>query len=71
MIKQLHLPFYLGLGGPVGNGSQYLPWIYIKDLVDLIVFCIESDKADGVLNAVAPQICTNKEFSVVSANIFS
>ncbi|CAG9761476.1 unnamed protein product [Ceutorhynchus assimilis] len=63
MIKQLYMPFFLGLGGPVGNGTQYLPWIHIKDLVDLIIFSIENSKVDGVLNAVAPQVCTNKEFS--------
>ncbi|KAL1517562.1 hypothetical protein ABEB36_001310 [Hypothenemus hampei] len=63
MIKQLYLPFYLGLGGPVGNGSQYLPWIHIKDLVELILYSIENDKVEGVLNGVAPQLCTNKEFS--------
>jgi len=63
MIKQLYLPFFLGLGGPVGNGSQFLPWIHIKDLVELIIFSIETNGVEGVLNGVAPQVCTNKEFS--------
>lgn len=66
MIKQLYIPFFLGLGGPVGNGSQYLPWIHIKDLVDLIIFSIENNKVEGILNGVAPEVCTNKEFSNVS-----
>lgn len=63
MIKQLYLPFKAGLGGPVGNGSQYLPWIHIQDLVDLIIFAIENENVEGVLNGVAPDVVTNKKFS--------
>lgn len=63
MIKQLYLPFFLGLGGPVGNGSQYLPWIHIKDLVNLIIYSIENQNVSGILNGVAPGSCTNKQFS--------
>ncbi|XP_066138295.1 epimerase family protein SDR39U1 isoform X1 [Euwallacea fornicatus] len=63
MIKQLYLPFFLGLGGPIGNGSQYLPWIHIKDLVDLLIFSIQNNKVEGVINGVAPETCTNKQFS--------
>ncbi|XP_019762648.1 epimerase family protein SDR39U1 isoform X2 [Dendroctonus ponderosae] len=63
MIKQLYLPFILGLGGPVGNGAQFMPWIHIADLVDLIIFCIENNQVEGVLNGVAPQVCSNKQFS--------
>lgn len=68
MIKQLYLPFFLGLGGPVGNGSQYLPWIHIKDLVNLIIYSIENQNVSGILNGVAPGFCTNKQFSNVSCN---
>ncbi|XP_031345027.1 epimerase family protein SDR39U1 isoform X3 [Photinus pyralis] len=67
MIKQLYLPFYLGLGGPVGSGSQYLPWIHVEDLARLIVFAIEKDGVSGILNGVAPQVITNKEFTNVYA----
>ncbi|CAH1968281.1 unnamed protein product [Acanthoscelides obtectus] len=66
MIKQLYLPFYLGLGGPIGTGNQYMPWIHIDDLTSLIVYAIENPKVEGVLNGVAPVPCTNKEFSLVS-----
>lgn len=65
MIKSLHLPFNLGLGGPVQPGSQPLPWIHITDICNLIKFCIEEDKAKGVINGVAPHIVTNREFSKV------
>ncbi|KAG4074256.1 hypothetical protein HA402_008665 [Bradysia odoriphaga] len=63
MIKSLYLPFKLGLGGPVQPGDQPLPWIHITDICNLIKFCIEENQAKGVINGVAPQIVTNREFS--------
>ncbi|XP_044270343.1 epimerase family protein SDR39U1 [Tribolium madens] len=63
MIKQLYLPFFCGLGGPVMPGDQYLPWIHIDDLTGLILFALKNGKVDGTLNGVAPQNITNKEFS--------
>lgn len=66
MIKQLYVPFYLGLGGPVMPGDQYLPWIHINDLIRLIMFAIESNQIRGIINGVAPQTITNKDFSHVS-----
>lgn len=66
MIKELYLPFYLCLGGPIGHGDQYLPWIHVDDLTRAIVFAIENTDVTGVLNGVAPEIITNKRFSKVS-----
>lgn len=65
MIKQLYLPFFFGLGGPVSPGSQYLPWIHIHDLIRLVTYCIEHSHAQGVLNGVAPEAVTNEQFSSV------
>ncbi|KAJ8713463.1 hypothetical protein PYW07_013833 [Mythimna separata] len=63
MIKNMFLPFYLGLGGRIGSGKQYLPWIHIDDLTRLIQFSIENDAVTGVLNGVAPQVITNDDFT--------
>ncbi|KAB7505590.1 Epimerase family protein [Armadillidium nasatum] len=63
MIRQMFLPFYLGLGGPVGSGNQYLPWIHIHDVASLYLHAIETKDLTGVLNGVAPQLITNKEFA--------
>lgn len=63
MIQQLYTPFYLCLGGPIGSGQQFLPWIHVQDLTRLILFAIDNKSAFGVLNGVAPQPVTNKEFS--------
>lgn len=64
MIKNLYIPFSLGLGGPIGSGKQYLPWIHINDLSSLILFCIENN-VTGILNGVAPENITNQQFSQV------
>uniref|UniRef100_A0A6M2E4B3 Putative nucleoside-diphosphate sugar epimerase n=1 Tax=Xenopsylla cheopis TaxID=163159 RepID=A0A6M2E4B3_XENCH len=63
MIKQLIIPFWLGLGGPVGKGTQPLPWIHIDDLTSLIWFCIKEEKLNGIVNAVSPHIITNNDFT--------
>ncbi|CAG2060950.1 unnamed protein product, partial [Timema podura] len=56
MVKQLYIPFYLGLGGPVGSGKQHMPWIHIDDLTNLLLFAIEKKDVEGVLNGVAPEV---------------
>ncbi|CAL1299936.1 unnamed protein product [Larinioides sclopetarius] len=63
MIKQVYPPFFMGLGGPIGSGNQFFPWIHIEDIAGIFVHGVESDKVHGVLNGVAPQIITNKEFT--------
>lgn len=71
MIQQLFLPFYLGVGGPIGSGEQYFPWIHIDDIVRLIVHAIENPKTSGILNGVTPQPITNAEFSSAFASALS
>ncbi|XP_034238844.1 epimerase family protein SDR39U1 isoform X1 [Thrips palmi] len=63
MVQQLYLPFFFGVGGPISPGTQYLPWIYIDDIAKMIQFSIENEKVSGVLNGVAPQVITNKDFT--------
>lgn len=58
----MYVPFFLGLGGPIGSGKQFFPWIHIDDMVRLFMFAIE-ENISGVLNGVAPQIITNQEFA--------
>lgn len=56
MISQIFFPFFFGVGGPIGSGNQYMPWIHISDLVELFIYSIEQEKVQGILNAVAPQV---------------
>lgn len=67
MIQTMYPSFYLGFGGCLGDGNQYAPFIHIKDLARLVVFCCEIDQINGVVNAVAPKFCTNKELTTALA----
>lgn len=64
------LPLYrAGLGGPVGNGRQYMPWIHISDMVSAILFLLDNDAMSGTFNMTAPYPCHNEQFSAVLAQV--
>ena len=63
LLKQLLLPFKLGVGGPLAGGAQFMPWIHRDDEVALFLWALESEDVSGALNASAPNPVTNKEFS--------
>lgn len=62
-LKRLVLPFKLGLGGPIGNGRQWMPWIHIDDQIALIDFLLNQAAASGPYNACAPEPVRNREFA--------
>jgi uncharacterized protein (TIGR01777 family) len=62
-LARMLLPFKLGLGGPVGDGKQWMSWIHVDDLASLFLFLIENPKARGVFNGTAPQPVTMREFA--------
>jgi len=55
-------PFRLGLGGPVGNGRQYLAWIHIDDMVNAILWLLDNDLR-GPFNMVSPYPVRNEQFA--------
>ena len=58
------LPIYkLGLGAPLGSGSQPMGWIHIDDVVQFILYAASNEKAHGAFNVVAPEAASNKRFS--------
>ena len=59
--------FKVGLGGPIGDGNQWMSWIHIDDLSNLIINAVKDKKYSGVFNAVAPKPVRMKEFSLVLA----
>ena len=63
LLKQLLLPFKLGVGGPLAGGGQYMPWIHVHDEVRLLLWGMDTDQASGTYNATAPNPVTNREFS--------
>ena len=55
--------FRLGLGGRVGAGTQWFPWIHLNDAAGLAVRALEDPSWSGAFNAVAPGVCRNAEFT--------
>lgn len=62
-LKKMLLPYQFGMGGPIGDGKQYFPWIHIDDMVGGIVHLLEHADTRGAFNLTAPEPVTNKEFS--------
>src|SRR5262249_17588236 len=62
-LAKLLLPFKLCVGGPVGNGKQWVSWIHHDDLAGLFLFGPDPPAAHGPLNGTAPNPVTNKQFS--------
>lgn len=61
-LAKMLMPFKLGLGGRVGQGSQYMSWIAIDDMVGVLYHMI-SNNLSGPVNAVAPNPVTQIEFA--------
>jgi uncharacterized protein (TIGR01777 family) len=55
--------FRWGLGGKLGDGQQWMPWIHVDDLVDMIVWTINADDVSGPVNGVAPNPVRNADFT--------
>jgi hypothetical protein len=60
MLKPL---FRLALGGRLGDGRQYMPWIHVDDQVAAMRYLIEHDSVAGAVNVCSPNPVTNKEFT--------
>ncbi len=62
-LTKMLTPFKLGLGGPIGDGQQWMSWIHIDDQVDVIEMLLTHSQLEGVYNLTAPEAVTNREFS--------
>jgi len=70
-LGKMLTPFKLFVGGPLGNGNQYFPWVHMKDVVFTIIEAIENENYSGVYNCVAPQQVTMSEFSSVLGTVLN
>ena len=59
--------FKSGLGGRLGSGKQWVPWIHVHDLVSMIQWAIENDSVTGPINASAPNPVRNSEMTSAMA----
>ncbi|WP_460046867.1 TIGR01777 family oxidoreductase [Pseudomonas sp. S2_H01] len=69
MMQRLLPPFKLGMGGPIGNGRQWMPWVHIDDQIAAIDFLLNRDDAQGPYNVCAPSPVRNRDFAKTLAAI--
>lgn len=62
-LKRLLPLFKAGMGSAVGSGKQYMPWIHLDDMVQLISQALFNPRFKGAYNAVAPEHVSNRQFS--------
>lgn len=62
-LQRLLPLFRVGLGGPQGDGRQWMPWIHIDDYIELIDFLLSQPQANGPYNACAAHPVRNAEFA--------
>ncbi len=69
-VLPLVLPvFRLGLGGRVGSGDQWFPWISLDDLLGIMLAALTDESFSGPINAVAPNLVTNAAFTEVLGRV--
>lgn len=66
-LDRMQAIFKLGLGGRLGDGRQFMPWIHVDDVVGLLLHAAKTDAVRGPLNVVAPEPATNRAFTAAFA----
>ena len=62
-LAKMRFPFSIGLGGKIGTGKQAVSFIHISDLVDALIFTIQTPSLTGIVNGVSPYPSDNAEFT--------
>ena len=62
-LEEMSPLFKRGIGGPIGNGRQYVPWIHLHDCVEMIATALEDERVVGPINVVGPEPVPNREMA--------
>lgn len=68
-LRRMLMPFRLGLGGRLGDGRQWFPWIAIDDVVGVVLHALTNDALRGPVNTVAPDPVRNEELTRTLARV--
>ncbi len=69
MLARLLPLFRLGLGARIGSGRQYMSWVTLDDLVQIVVHALREEGLSGPVNAVSPNPVSNEEFTRVLGRV--
>lgn len=70
-LAKMLTPFKLGMGGMIGDGSQYMSWISIDDVIGAIDHILKTDALQGPVNAVSPNPVSNRTFTETLGKVLS
>jgi len=68
-LASMAKPAKFGLGGPLGSGEQYIPWVHVDDLVGLFLEILGDDRYSGPVNATAPEPVTSRELATALGDV--
>jgi hypothetical protein len=68
-LQKMLPPFKMGVGGRLGSGRQWMPWIQVDDLAALFLHCAATESIQGPVNAVVPEFVRNSEFTKTLAKV--
>jgi len=61
-LGRIALPFRLFVGGPIGSGKQWFPWVHLSDVTGVVRFALADPRLSGPVNVAAPDAVTMKQF---------
>lgn len=70
-MEKMIPPFQFFVGGPVGDGKQYMSWIHRDDLINALLFPIENENVEGAYNVCAPEPVTMNLFADVLGDVMN
>ncbi len=70
-LQKMLPPFRFFFGGPLGTGSQWFPWIHVRDAVSLILFSVKKESLSGPVNVCAPYPVRMKEFCAALGRVLN
>ncbi len=70
-LEQMLTPFKLGVGGKIGSGKQWFPWIHVLDLVRFVGYAAGHEHIEGPVNVCAPDVVTNQVFTKTLGDVLN
>ena len=70
-LKKMLITFKLFIGGPLGSGHQWFPWIHLDDIVNIYIFLLNNYNINGAFNASSPTPVTMNEFAKTLGKIMN
>jgi uncharacterized protein (TIGR01777 family) len=68
-LARLLPPFRAGVGGRIGPGTQWMPWIALDDVLDIVLRALLDERVEGAVHAVAPEALTNRDVAATLGRV--